>query len=269
MPKKVIQYKVCYETYSLRWIAETIATLMQDGYFNNNYLNLTHIDNGFRINYDPNYDEIIRMGKHPRDYGDKTTITIKESESIEVIQDKTTVTSEEILKLIKKGWTYTYDGKNIYNIPVKTDLTDTVKEAMVYFIKNLTVNPLLGHIEITEQIYYKTHGEFFENKHLAHIFEDVIANKKLEIKKVDAILNDIHIAWPTKRIDIVVNKFNIQIKTELHKKVTSDDILKYDELGYDWSTDGKHSTWKTKTNSVNRQLFAKVLRDIDQLLESN
>lgn len=252
MPKKVIQYQVGYETYSTRWIAETIATLIQDGYLNNDYLTLTYVENGFRINY-----------------GDKTTITVKESESIKVVQEKTTATSEEILKLIKKGWTYTYNRANIYNIPIKTNHTNAIKDAMVYFIKNLAVNPLPHLLEITERIYYKTHGELFENKNLAHIFEDVLANKKLEIKKVDTILNDIHIALLTKRISIVINKFNIQIKTELHQKVTSEHILKYDELGYNWSTDGRYATWTTKTNSVDRQLFAKVLRDIDQLLESN
>lgn len=252
MPKKVIQYQVGYETYSTRWIAETIATLIQDGYLNNDYLTLTYVENGFRINY-----------------GDKTTITVKESESIKVVQEKTTATSEEILKLIKKGWAYTYNGANIYNIPIKTNHTNAIKDAMVYFIKNLAVNPLPHPLEITERIYYKAHGELFENKNLAHIFEDVLANKKLEIKKVDTILNDIHIALLTKRISIVINKFNIQIKTELHQKVTSEHILKYDELGYNWSTDGRYATWTTKTNSVDRQLFAKVLRDIDQLLESN
>ena len=225
MPKKVIQYQVGYETYSTRWIAETIATLIQDGYLNNDYLTLTYVENGFRINY-----------------GDKTTITVKESESIKVVQEKTTATSEEILKLIKKGWTYTYNGANIYNIPIKTNHTNAIKDAMVYFIKNLAVNPLPHLLEITERIYYKTHGELFENKNLAHIFEDVLANKKLEIKKVDTILNDIHIALLTKRISIVINKFNIQIKTELHQKVTSEHILKYDELGYNWSTDGRYAT---------------------------
>ena len=269
MPKKVIQYKIGYETYSARWVAETIATLIQDGYLNNDYLNLTYVENGFRINYKPERNETFGMSKQSADYGDQTIITVKESELIEVVQDKTTATSEEILKLIKKGWAYTYNGKNIYNISVKTNLNDTLKEVMVYFIKNLTINPLPHPLEITEQIYYKTHGELFENKNLAHIFEDIVANKKLEIKKVDTILNDIHIALLTKRISIVINKFNIQIKTELHQKVTSEHILKYDELGYNWSTNGRYATWTTKTNSVDRQLFAKVLRDIDQLLESN
>lgn len=79
----------------------------------------------------------------------------------------------------------------------------------------------------------------------------------------------INVAWPVKRINITVNENYTTIKTELRQNITADHILKYDELGYDWSTDRKYSTWKTKTKSVNRQLFAKVLRDIDQLLESN
>ena len=268
MPKKVIQYKVGYETYSARWVAETIATLIQDGYLNNDYLNLTYVKNGFRINYKPDYNQIIFENKQSANHGDQITITVKESELIEVVQDKTTATSEEILKLIKKGWAYTYNGKNIYNIPVKTNLNDTLKEVMIYFIKNLTINPLQHTLEITEQIYYKTHDELFENKNLAHIFEDIVANKKLEIKNVDPMFG-INVAWPVKRINIAVNENYITIKTELRQNITTDHILKYDELGYDWSTDGKYSTWKTKTKSVNRQLFAKVLRDIDLLLEKD
>lgn len=267
MPKKVIQYKVGYETYSARWVAETIATLIQDGYLNNDYLNLTYVKNGFRINYKPDYNQIIFENKQSANHGDQITITVKESDSIEVVQDKTTATSEKILKLIKKGWAYTYNGKNVYNIPVKTNLNDTLKKVMVYFIKNLTVNPLPHPLEITEQIYYKTHGELFENKNLAHIFEDIVANKKLEIKNVDPMFG-INVAWTVKRINIAVNENYITIKTELRQNITANHILKYDELGYDWSTDGKYSTWKTKTKSVDRQLFAKVLRDIDQLLES-
>lgn len=269
MPKKVIQYEVNCQAYNDRWVAETIATLTQDGYLNNDYLNLTHIENGFRINYEPKHNETFCMSKHCADYGDQTTITVKESESIEVVQDKTTATSEEILKLIKKGWAYTYNEKNVYNIPVKTNLTDTLKEVMVYFIKNLTVCPLSYPIRITEQIRYKTHGALFTTKNLAHIFEDIVSNKKLEIKNLSPLFDAIYTAWPAKRISIAINRYRIEIQTELHKKVTSEHILKYDELGYDWSINGKYSTWTTKTNSVDRQLFAKVLRDIDQLLESD
>lgn len=101
MPKKVIQYKVGYETYSARWIAETIATLIQDGYLNNDHLNLTHIENGFRINYKPEHNETFGMNKQSADYGDQITITVKESESIKVVQEKTTATSSKILSQTK------------------------------------------------------------------------------------------------------------------------------------------------------------------------
>lgn len=128
MPKKVIQYKIGYETYSARWVAETIATLIQDGYLNNDYLNLTYVENGFRINYKPERNETFGMSKQSADYGDQTIITVKESELIEVVQDKTTATSEEILKLIKKGWAYIYNGKISTTSPLKPILTTLSKK---------------------------------------------------------------------------------------------------------------------------------------------
>ena len=271
MPKKVIQYQVGYETYNTRWAAETIAALIEDSYFYNNYLYLTNSGDGFCIHYDPNYDEIISNGKRPSDYSVKTTITVKEPNTIEVIQYTSTATSDEVLTLLKKGWTYTYDEKNIYNIPVQTNLTDTVKEVINHFIKPLCVEPRPCFIEITEKVLYKTHSKLFSTKNLAHIFEDIIRNKELT---VDPKPHELLVIWPAKAVHITITNKNIEIKTELTesklcRQLTYEHILKYDELGYNWAIDGTYSIWTTKTNPVNRQLFAKVLRDIDQLLESN
>lgn len=271
MPKKVIQYQVGYETYNTRWAAETIAALIENNYFYNNYLYLTNSGNGFCIHYDPNYDEIISNGKRPSDYSVKTTITVQNPNTIEVIQYKSTATSEEVLTLLKKGWAYTYDGKNIYNVPVQNNLTDTIKEVINYFIKPLYVSLLSRTIEIKEQVYYKTHGHLFSTKNLAHIFEDIIRNKELT---VDPKPDELLVIWPAKAIHITVTNNQIKIKTELSKyklryKLNSNHILKYEELGYNWTIDQKYFIWTTKTNVINRQLFAKVLRDIDQLLESN
>ena len=271
MPKKVIQYQVGYETYNTRWAAETIAALIEDSYFYNNYLYLTNSGDGFCIHYDPNYDEIISNGKRPSDYSVKTTITVKEPNTIEVIQYTSTATSDEVLTLLKKGWTYTYDGKNIYNIPVQTNLIDTVKEVINHFIKPLYVKPRPCSIEITEKVLYKTHSKLFSTKNLAHIFEDIIRNKELT---VDPKPHELLVIWPAKAIHITVTNNQIKIKTELSKyklryKLNSNHILKYEELGYNWTIDQKYSIWTTKTNPINRQLFAKVLRDIDQLLERN
>lgn len=146
----------------------------------------------------------------------------------------------------------------VYYIPQK--FTDDIKK--------VTVEHLQAP-EITEQISYKAHGEIFSSKNLAQIFEDVVANKKLHVESVHPLFEDIHILVPTKMTKLIVGSHQIRIETELHQKVTSKDILKYDELGYNWSTDGRYSIWRTKTTSINRQLFAKVLRDIDQLVESN
>lgn len=251
MPKKIKQYIVDGKTYNHHWIAETIAELKRDGYLYSPDINVSNFPSGFRIRRR------------------ETTITVTESDTIEAINDERSATSDEILKLINKEWTFTYDGQSFYEIPVKDNLVDTIKEAMDYLIKDLIIQPEPQAAEITEQISYKAHGEIFSSKNLAQIFEDVVANKTLAVTDVNSLFEDIHIHVPTKMTKLIVGSHQIRIKTKLHKKVTSDDILKYDELGYDWSTDGKHSTWKTKTNSVNRQLFAKVLRDIDQLLESN
>lgn len=271
MPKKVIQYQVGYETYNSRWAAETIAALIQNSYFYNEYLHVTNFADGFQIHYDPNYDEIISNGERPWDYSVKTIITVKEPNTIEVIQYTSTATSDEVLTLLKKGWTYTYDGKNIYNIPVQTNLIDTVKEVINYFIKPLYISPLQYSIEITEEILYKTHGKVFSTKNLAHIFEDIIRNKELI---VDSEPNKLSATWLAKAVHITITNKNIEIKTELTesklcRQLTYEHILKYDELGYNWAINGTYSIWTTKTNPVNRQLFAKVLRDIDQLLESN
>lgn len=270
MPKKVTQYKVGYETYNTRWAAETVANLIQNSYFYNDYLHLTNFADGFQIRYEPNHDEIIRNGERPWNYSEKTTITVQNPNTIEVIQYKSTATSEEVLTLLKKEWAYAYDGKNIYNIPVQNNLTDTIKEVINYFIKPLYVSLLSRTIEIKEQVYYKTHGHLFSTKNLAHIFENAILYKEFIIESEP---NELLITWPTKATQITVRNNNIEIKTELTesklcRQLTYEHILKYDELGYNWEINGTHSIWTTKTKVINRQLFAKVLRDIDELLES-
>ena len=271
MPKKIIQYQIGYETYNTRWAAETIAALIDDSYFYNDYLHLTIFGDGFCIHYNPNYDEIISNGERPSDYSVKTTITVKEQNAIEVIQYTSTATSDEVLTLLKKGWTYTYDGKNIYNIPVQNNLTDTIKEVINYFIKPLYIDSRLYPIEITEKVLYKAHGHLFSTKNLAHIFEDAVSHKEFILESEP---NKLSLTWLAKAIHITVTNNQIKIKTKLTesklcRQLTYEHILKYDELGYNWAIDGTHSIWTTKTNIINRQLFAKVLRDIDQLLEKD
>lgn len=251
MPKKIKQYIVDGKTYNHHWIAETIAELKRDGYLYSPDINVSNFPSGFRIRRR------------------ETTITVTESDTIEAINDERSATSDEILKLINKEWTFTYDGQSFYEIPVKDNLVDTIKEAMDYLIKDLIIQPEPQAAEITEQISYKAHGEIFSSKNLAQIFEDVVANKTLAVTDVNSLFEDIHIHVPTKMTKLIVGSHQIRIETELHQKVTSKDILKYDELGYNWSTDGRYSIWRTKTTSINRQLFAKVLRDIDELKESN
>lgn len=252
MPKKVIQYKVDGKTYNHRWIAEIISALKSDGYLYDQNVKISHFPNGFRISY-----------------SQEITTVITESDTIEAIRDKCAATSDEILNLINKGWTFTYDGKSFYEIPVNDNLVDTIKEAMDYLIDGLIIQPETQSVEIEEQIKYKARDELFSSKKLAQIFEDIVADKKLEATSVHPIFEEIHTSWPTKRIKLAIGEYQIRIKTELHQKVTSKHILKYDELGYEWSTDGRYSIWQTKTNSVDRQLFAKVLRDIDLLLEKD
>lgn len=271
MPKKVTQYQVGYETYNTRWAAEAVASLIQDSYFYNDYLYLTTFIDGFCIHFEPNYDEIIRNGEQPWDHSEKTTITVKDPNTIEVIQYKSTATSEEVLTLLKKGWTYTYDGKNIYNIPVQNNLTDTIKEVINYFIKPLYVDPQSHSIEITEKVLYKAHGHLFSTKNLAHIFEDAVLQKEFIVESEP---NELSLTWLAKAIHITITNNQIKIKTELTesklcRQLTYEHILKYDKLGYNWAIDGTHSIWTTKTNIINRQLFAKVLRDINQLLEKD
>lgn len=252
MPKKVIQYVVDGKSYNHRWIAEIISALKSDGYLYDQNVKLSTFPRGFHIRYHQ-----------------KTTITVTESDTIEAISDERSATSDEILKLINKGWTFTYDGQSFYEIPVNDNLADTIKEVMDYLIKDLIVQPEPQSAEITEQISYKAHGEIFSSKNLAQIFEDAIANKTLAVTDVNPLFEDIHIHVPTKMAKLTVGPHQLRIQTELHQKVTSKDILKYDQLGYNWSTDGRYSIWEAKTTSIDRQLVAKVLRDIDQLLESN
>lgn len=252
MPKKVIQYVVDGKSYNHRWIAEIISALKSDGYLYDQNVKLSTFPRGFHIRYHQ-----------------KTTITVTESDTIEAISDERSATSDEILKLINKGWTFTYDGQSFYEIPVNDNLADTIKEVMDYLIKDLIVQPEPQSAEITEQISYKAHGEIFSSKNLAQIFEDAIANKTLAVTDVNPLFEDIHIHVPTKMAKLTVGAHQLRIQTELHQKVTSKDILKYDQLGYNWSTDGRYSIWEAKTTSIDRQLVAKVLRDIDQLLESN
>lgn len=252
MPKKIKQYIVDGKTYNHRWIAETISALKRDGYLYSSDVKLSTFPRGFHIRYHQ-----------------KTTITVTESNTIEAISDERSATSDEILKLINKGWTFTYDGQSFYEIPVNDNLADTIKEVMDYLIKDLIVQPEPQATEITEQISYKAHGEIFSSKNLAQIFEDAIANKTLAVTNVNSLFEDIYIHVPTKMAKLTVGPHQLRIQTELHQKVTSKDILKYDQLGYNWSTDGRYSIWEAKTTSIDRQLFAKVLRDIDQLLESN
>lgn len=252
MAKKIKQYIVDGKTYAHRWIAETISELKRDGYLYSPDVKVSNFPSGFHIHY-----------------RQKTTITVTESDTIEAINDERSATSDEILKLINKEWTFTYDGQSFYEIPVKDNLVDTIKEAMDYLIKDLIIQPEPQAAEITEQISYKAHGEIFSSKNLAQIFEDVVANKTLAVTDVNSLFEDIHIHVPTKMAKLTVEPHQLRIQTELHQKVTSKDILKYDQLGYNWSTDGRYSIWEAKTTSINRQLVAKVLRDIDHLLESN
>lgn len=247
MPKKIKQYIVDGKTYNHHWIAETIAELKRDGYLYSPDINVSNFPSGFRIRRR------------------ETTITVTESDTIEAINDERSATSDEILKLINKEWTFTYDGQSFYEIPVKDNLVDTIKEAMDYLIKDLIIQPEPQSAEITEQISYKAHGEIFSSKNLAQIFEDVVANKTLAVTDVNSLFEDIHIHVPTKMAKLTVGPHQLRIQTELHQKVTSKDILKYDQLGYNWSTDGRYSIWEAKTTSIDRQLVAKVLRDIDEL----
>lgn len=251
MPKKIKQYIVDGKTYAHHWIAETISELKRDGYLYSPDVKISNFPSGFHIRHQ------------------EKTIVVTESDTIEVISDERSATSDEILKLINKGWTFTYDGQNFYEIPVNDNLVDTIKEVMDYLIKDLIIQPEPQTAEITEQISYKTHNQIFSSKNLAQIFEDAIANKTLAVTDVNSLFEDIHIHVPTKMAKLTVGPHQLRIQTELHQKVTSKDILKYDQLGYNWSTDGRYSIWEAKTTSINRQLFAKVLRDIDQLLESN
>lgn len=247
MPKKIKQYIVDGKTYNHRWIAETIAELKRDGYLYSPNIKISNFPSGFHIRRQ------------------ETTIVVTESDTIEVIGDKYSATSEEILTLIQKGWSFTYDEGSFYEIPVKDNLVDTIKEVMDYFIEDLIRQPEPQSAEITEKISYNAHDQIFSSKNIAQIFEDVVANKTLAVTDVSSLFEDIYIFVPTKRTKLTVGSHQIRIETELHQKVTSEDILRYDELGYNWSTDGRYSIWRTKTTSINRQLFAKVLRDIDEL----
>lgn len=247
MPKKIKQYIVDGKTYNHRWIAETISKLKRDGYLYSPDVKISNFPSGFHIRHQ------------------EKTIVVTESDTIEVIGDKYSATSEEILTLIQKGWSFTYDGKSFYEIPVKDNLVDTIEDVMEYFIKDLIRQPEPQSAEITEKISYNARDQIFSSKNLAQIFEDAIANKTLAVTDVNPLFEDIHIFVPTKRTKLIVGSHQIRIETELHQKVTSKDILKYDELGYNWSTDGRYSIWRTKTTPTNRQLFAKVLRDIDEL----
>ena len=100
MTKKIKQYIVDGKTYNHRWIAETIAELKRDGYLYSSDVKISTFPRGFHIHY-----------------RQKTTITVTESDTIDVISDERSATSEELLTLIQKGWSFTYDGGSFYQLP--------------------------------------------------------------------------------------------------------------------------------------------------------
>lgn len=254
MTKKIAQYVVGKTAYKTRWAAETIATLINDGYihdFGYTYARINHenIDEGFRILY--------------TDENQTITINVKDLDIIEVTQSNVTVTSEEILKIIKKGWLYRYDNQSIYQIPVNGNIIDSVKILMKHFIKILTVKVTHFPVKVKEEFIYQAHGQWFSSKHLAQIYEDVVNKKEIiALTYPDKLL----IRGLRKNAQMIVTNHEISINVKLLGELTSEKILQYDELSYSWKIENNEIIWTKKFNSITRQIFANVLRETEMLL---
>lgn len=254
MTKKIAQYVVGKTAYKTRWAAETIATLINDGYihdFGYTYARINHenIDEGFRILY--------------TDENQTITINVKDLDIIEVTQSDVTVTSEEILKIIKKGWLYRYDNQSIYQIPVNGNIIDSVKTLMKHFIKILTVKVTHFPVKVKEEFIYQAHGQWFSSKHLAQIYEDVVNKKEIiALTYPDKLL----IRGLRKNAQMIVTNHEISINVKLLGELTSEKILQYDELNYSWKIENDEIIWTKKFNSITRQIFANVLRETEILL---
>lgn len=254
MTKKIAQYVVGKTAYKTRWAAETVATLINDGYihdFGYTYARINHenLDDGFRIVY--------------TDENQTITINVKDLNIIEVTQSGMTVNSEEILKVIKRGWEYRYDNKSIYQIPVNGDIVYSVKNIMKYFIKILTVRITQFPVKVKEEFIYQAHGQWFSSKHLAQIYEDVITNKEL---CAETHTNKLVIKGLRKNAQMTVTNHEISINVKLLGELTSKKILQYDELGYNWKIENNEIIWTKKFNSITRQIFTNVLRETELLL---
>lgn len=254
MTKKIAQYVVGKTAYKTRWAAETVATLINDGYihdFGYTYARINHenLDDGFRILY--------------TDENQTITINVKDLNVIEVTQLGMTVNSKEILKIIKRGWEYRYDNKSIYQIPVNGDIVYSVKNIMKYFIKILTVRITQFPVKVKEEYLYQAHGQWFSSKHLAQIYEDIINNKEIMALTYP---NRLMIRGLRKNAQIIVTNHEISISTKLLNELTSEKILQYDELGYNWKIENDEIIWTKKYNSVTRQIFTNVLRETEMLL---
>ena len=69
-----------------------------------------------------------------------------------------------------------------------------------------------------------------------------------------------------KNAQIIVTNHEISISTKLLNELTSEKILQYDELGYNWKIENDEIIWTKKYNSVTRQIFTNVLRETEMLL---
>ena len=254
MTKKIAQYVIGKTTYKTRWAAETVATLINDGYihdFGYTYARINHenLDEGFRIVY--------------TDENQNITINVKDLDVIEVTQSGITVNSEEVLKVIKKGWDYYYDNQSIYRIPVNGDIVDSVKNIMKHFIKILTVRITQFPVKVKEEFIYQAHGQWFSSKHLAQIYEDIVNNKKIMALTYP---NRLVIRGLKKNAQMTVRNHEINISVKLSSELTSEKILQYDEIGYKWKIENDEIVWTKKYHSVTRQIFTNVLHETELLL---
>lgn len=257
MTKKIAQYVVGKTAYKTRWAAETVATLINDGYihdFGYTYARINHenLDDGFRIVY--------------TDENQTITINVKDLDVIEVTQSGVTVTSEKVLKIIKKGWDYHYNNQSVYKIPVNPvngDIVDSVKNIMKHFIKILSVKVTHFPVKVKKEFIYQAHGQWFSSKHLAQIYEDVVNNKEImALTYPDKLI----IRGLRKNAQMTVTNQEISINVKLLGELTSEKILQYDELGYSWKIENDEIIWTKNFNSITRQIFTNVLRETEALL---
>ena len=134
---------------------------------------------------------------------------------------------------------------------------------MKYFIKILTVRITQFPVKVKEEYLYQAHGQWFSSKHLAQIYEDIINNKEIMALTYP---NRLMIRGLRKNAQIIVTNHEISISTKLLNELTSEKILQYDELGYNWKIENDEIIWTKKYNTVTRQIFTNVLRETEMLL---